>query len=155
MRSAIGAAATRQRRRTGGSREMRCLPCLALFFFLSACVGRADSHFDLAGSIDVVARYRKRAEQPNTELFVIASNAAGVPVAVRHIINPAFPVSYRMSDEDLALPGPAWRGPLRVQAFINTHGKAHPPQKGDMVGRHPGRARAGETGVDLVIDGEI
>jgi hypothetical protein len=117
--------------------------------------GCSPARFSLTGSITVAPRLSHRAEQPNTVLFVVASNAAGVPVAVQRIINPSFPLTYRMRNEDLVLPGPVWHGALTIRVFVNTHGQAGVTMKGDLTGSHRATARSGERGVDVVIDREI
>ena len=111
--------------------------------------------FHLSGSITVSPRLRRKAEQPNTVLFVVATNLAGVPIAVQRIINPPFPLSYHMKNEDLVLPGPVWHGPLQVRVFVNTHGKVGISLRGDLAGEHRDAARSGDRSVDVVVDREI
>jgi hypothetical protein len=87
-------------------------------------------------------------------LFVVASNAAGVPIAVNRIVNPQFPLAYQMRTENLVLPGPVWKGKLSVKAFINAHGKVGVVEPGDLVGTRPGHVYSGTRGVNIVIDRE-
>ena len=135
--------------------RLRRLLAGALGLAVAAACAREVDRFSLSGSITVSARLHHRAEMPNTVLFIVASNAAGVPIAVQRIINPTFPLEYRMSNEDLVLPGPVWGGALTVKTLVNSSGKVGVTQRGDLTGSHRGSVRAGERGVDVVIDGEI
>ena len=122
---------------------------------LSLACAKEPERFQLSGSISAAPRLSRRTEMPNTVLFILASNAAGVPIAVQRVINPAFPLDYKMRNEDLVLPGPVWHGALTLKVVVNTHGTLGLTQKGDLTGFHKGTVRAGDTGVDLVIDSEL
>jgi hypothetical protein len=88
-------------------------------------------------------------------LFIIAKNPGGVPVAVRRIVNPTFPVSYQLTSEDLIVPGTVPSGPLSLEVEMNTHGNVGAPVKGDLKGAHPDAVFSGERGVHVVIDTAI
>lgn len=118
---------------------------------LAAC-GRSGSDFRLSGSITVAPQMRKTVHRPNTLLLIVATNEAGIPVAVKRIINPKLPIRYSMRDDDLVLPGPAWKGPLRVIVYVNRHGKVGVSVRGDLRGSHRGPAFSGEKNVNIVID---
>ena len=75
--------------------------------------------------------------------------------SIKQIINPRLPLRYEMGEEDLVLPGPAWKGPLKVDVYVNTNGRVGPPTKGDFRGTHRGAVRSGERHVDVVIDEEV
>jgi hypothetical protein len=127
---------------------------LAAVVLQTGCFGLNEDHFELSGKITVPARLQKRTEAYNTVLFVVASNAAGVPIAVARIVNPQFPLAYQMKTENLVLPGPVWKGKLSVKACINAHGKVGVIERGDLVGTHPGQVYSGTRGVNIVIDRE-
>lgn len=131
---------------------MRALAGAGLAVLLGA--GCLSGSFSLSGTITSVSRLKPRTERPNTVLFIVAANEAGVPVAVKRIINPRLPLYYHLGHEDLVLPGPAWKGPLLVSAHLNTHGKIGTLAPGDLQGRHPGAVLSGERHVDIVVDEE-
>lgn len=122
---------------------------------LASCAPGAQDAFSLRGSITAPPRLQKRAEKPNSVLMVVAANSAGVPVAVKRIINPRFPLHYSMNENDLLLPGPIWRGPLNVTVYVNKHGRLGIQKKRDLRGYHRGTARSGDRNVNIVIDHEV
>lgn len=128
---------------------------LILLALLAACsaVGACSSQyrFFLSGTITASPRLKSRIEQPNAVLLIVASNEAGVPVAVTRIIDPRLPLRYQMRNEDLVLPGPVWQGPLMVRVFLGTEGEAD-PTAGKPVGEHSGHVHTGERNVNVVID---
>lgn len=122
---------------------------LAAASAVAGCLGRG---FHLSGGITAPPHIQKRTEQNNTVLFVVAVNAGGVPVAVRRYINPKLPLLYQLREEDLVLPGPAWKGPLNVTVHVNTHGSVGDVRPGDLTGTHHGPVHSGERHADIVID---
>jgi hypothetical protein len=128
----------------------RLAPLLALG--LAAACAR---DFKISGTITVAAHLQAKVPRTNSVLFIVAKNAGGVPVAVRRVVNPQFPVSYELTAEDLIVPGSVPEGPLSLEVEMNTHGNAGAPVKGDLKGVHPDKVSAGERGVHVVIDTEI
>jgi hypothetical protein len=98
---------------------------------------------------------QKRTQGPNTVLLIIATNAGGIPIAVKRIINPKLPLHYRMDSDDLVLPGPVWKGPLTVRVFVNSHGRIGVVERGDLRGYCHSPVTTGERHVDIVIDEEV
>jgi hypothetical protein len=127
------------------------LPAL-LVLALSGCPGTKDDHFQLSGTVMAAPNLQRRTEQHNTVLFVVASNGAGVPIAVKRFIDPKLPLHYQMKSEDLLLPGPVWKGDLTVKVFVNSHGKAGVVEPGDLTGTYKFPVRSGERHVNLLID---
>ncbi|HNW43228.1 MAG TPA: hypothetical protein PKI19_01915 [Elusimicrobiales bacterium] len=70
----------------------------------------------------------------NSMLFVIAKNDSGVPVAVKKIINPVFPVSFMITPANLIMPDLLTRS-VYVEAAVNTHGRLEFFRKGDLKGK--------------------
>ncbi|MFC1679777.1 hypothetical protein ACFL2T_06155, partial [Elusimicrobiota bacterium] len=95
---------------------------LATAFAVAGCSG-SSRDFHLSGSITATPRVLKSSAKPNTVLHVVATNNAGVPVAVKRIINPALPLRYTIDEDNLVLPGPVWKGPLTVTVHVNMRGK--------------------------------
>ncbi|MBI3554278.1 MAG: hypothetical protein HY077_17410 [Elusimicrobia bacterium] len=111
--------------------------------------------FRVSGTITVAAHLQSKVPRTNSVLFVVAKNAGGVPVAVRRVVNPQFPVDYELRSEDLIVPGGEPAGPLILEVEMNTHGNVGAPVKGDLRGAHPDKVFSGERGVHIVIDREI
>ncbi len=120
-----------------------------------AVLGCARSDFQFSGSITAPPPIQKLAERPNLVLYVVATNSGGVPVAVKKIVNPRLPIHYRITSDDLILPGETWDGPLTVTVVVNNHGKLGVLKRGDLRGTHRGLIRSGARHVDIVIDQKV
>ena len=117
-----------------------------------AASGCAQSDFSFSGSITAPPPIQKLTERPNLVLYVVATNSGGVPVAVKKIVNPRLPIHYRMTADDLILPGDIWDGPLTVTVVVNNHGTLGVSKPGDLRGTHRGLIRSGARHVDIVIN---
>jgi len=121
---------------------------------LAAC-GPFSRDFRVSGTITLASPLQRRVPRANAVLFVIAKNRGGVPLAVLRIVNPRFPVSFTMTEQDLLVPGSRPREPLELQVQMNTHGNVGMPVPGDLEGVHPDLVRPGERRVHVVIDRQI
>jgi hypothetical protein len=124
------------------------LPVLAALL-VCGCWSR---EFRLSGSITVATHMLNRVPKTNVVLFIVAKNEGGVPVAVKRVVNPQFPVDYVLTGEDLIVPGSTPKGALTLEVEMNTHGNVGQPVKGDFWGVHPDPVYAGERFVHVVID---
>ncbi len=136
-------------------REVRALRARVLLAAagaaLALCACRAKG-FSLSGTVTVSTPLHERAQRPNSVLFIVAKNMGGVPVAVRRVVNPVFPVLYRLSAPDLLLPGAAPRGPFLIEVEENSSGDVGRPQPGDLEGRRPDPVPNGSRQGDVVIN---
>ncbi|MEK7859134.1 MAG: hypothetical protein AAB320_08340 [Elusimicrobiota bacterium] len=130
----------------------RAFAPLLLVFALAAC---GQGEFRISGTITIASQLRPKVPEANGVLFVIAKNRGGVPVAVRRIVNPQFPVSFTMTAEDLLVPELKGAGALRLEVQMNTHGNVGAPVKGDLGGVHLDGVRPRERGVHIVIDRQL
>jgi hypothetical protein len=91
---------------------------------------------------------------PNTTLSIVASNEAGISIAVKRIIDPKLPLDYRMGQDDLVLPGPVWKGQMAVKVYVDesAQGKPRPTDPGGLGGTYRGLVYSGEHNVNIVID---
>lgn len=123
---------------------------------LSACLA-AGCHreFRVSGTITLASNMRAKAPKSNSVLFIVAKNMGGVPVAVRRIVNPQFPVSFSLTDEDLLVPGSRPKDALLIQVQMNTHGNVGEPVPGDLEGDNHEPVYSGERGVHIVIDRQV
>ena len=134
---------------------MRRAWLLILAAALAAGCRSLSRDFRISGTITVAAPLQGKAPRNNSVLFIVAKNMGGVPVAVRRIVNPQFPVSFTLAEEDLLVPGSRPKDPLLLQVQMNTHGNVGMPVRGDLEGNHPDPVHSGERGVHVVIDRQI
>lgn len=110
--------------------------------FILSCIGLLtyliypfliQAFFNLSGSAEIPAELTERATKYNTMLFLVAKNDRGVPVAVKKIINPVFPLNFQMTQSDLILPDILTRK-IFLEAFLNNHGELGVFKAGDIKG---------------------
>ena len=89
--------------------------------------------FLVKGTAQITSDFAERAARPNTMLFLVARNEGGVPVAVKKILNPVFPVDFQMTPSDLILPDVLTKK-IYLEAFINSHGELGVFKNGDYMG---------------------
>ncbi len=104
----------------------------------------------ITGAVTVAPELAGRASRTHV-LFIIARKGAGPPFAVKRIVDPAFPLAYRIGPEDVMMTGAPFEGEVSVGARLSAAGNAGPAQPGDLEGEHPGRVAVGAHGVDIVI----
>ncbi|HVA67197.1 MAG TPA: hypothetical protein VNK24_09795 [Elusimicrobiota bacterium] len=121
----------------------------AAAIFLGACRAR---DFSLAGTVTVSNPLRERAARSNSVLFVIARNQGGVPVAVRRVVNPVFPVFYELGRADLLLPGAPPQGPFSIEVEENSRGDVGKPRRGDLEGLRADPVPDGSRQADVVVN---
>lgn len=88
----------------------------------------------------------------NTMLFVVASNESGVPVAVKKVINPVFPMRFEISKSNLIMPDLLTRR-VTVEAFLNRHGRLGIVEKGDLKGGSGAPVAVRAKKVDILLSG--
>jgi hypothetical protein len=91
--------------------------------------------FKIGGTIKLSGGAPAAALPANSMLFVIAKNDSGVPVAVKKIINPAFPLDFEITPSNLIMPDLLTRR-VYLEAFVNTHGRLGIVRKGDLKGEY-------------------
>lgn len=90
--------------------------------------------FGISGSVMVSAELLQDLPGPNSMLFVVARNESGIPVAVKKIINPVFPVEFELAPSSLIMPDLLTRR-LYLDALLSTHGRIEEFKRGDMKGQ--------------------
>lgn len=111
--------------------------------------------FHVSGEITLASRLLRTAPRQNSVLFVVAKNLGGMPVAIKRIVNPQFPVSYELTSDDLLVPGYQPNGLLSIEVEWNTHGDVGHPRRGDLLGANPDPVSPRERGVHIVIDRQL
>lgn len=89
--------------------------------------------FLVKGSAQITSDLAERAAKPNAMLFLVARNENGVPVAVKKVINPVFPMDFQMTPSDLIMPDILTKT-VYLEAFLNNHGQLGILKSGDLSG---------------------
>ncbi len=89
--------------------------------------------FLVRGTAEITSELAERAAKPNTMLFLVVKNEDGVPVAVKKIINPVFPLDFQMTPSNLIMPDILTKK-IYLEAFINSHGELGTFKTGDFKG---------------------
>lgn len=131
---------------------MRAAAALTALALLASGCDWLTGDFRLAGVVEIAPALEARAPKTNSVLFVVAQNAGGVPLAVHRIVNPEFPASFKMSPQDLLVPGIRRNESLTVVARLNAHGNLGAPTPGDLEGRSAAQVHPGDRGVRLRLD---
>ena len=109
-----------------------------------------EGHFSLSGTVTVPERLVQVAEADNNACAIIVKNEADVPVAIKRVINPKFPLEFVMGEEDLL--AEKVDGVLKLEVQINNHGKLGVIKQGDIFGAVEGPVRATDKQVVVVAD---
>ena len=107
--------------------------------------------FSLRGQVEITAGLAEAASRPNTMLFLVARNKTGVPVAIKKIINPVFPLDFRITSENLMLPELLTKS-LFLEAFLNNHGELGVFRPGDIKGEIKSPVLFREKGINLILN---
>lgn len=91
-----------------------------------------EGRFNVTGTVTVPERLAKVAEADNNSCAIIVKNAADVPVAIKRVVNPKFPLSFTLGEEDLLAADVD--GDLKLEVQINNHGKLGVIKEGDIFG---------------------
>ena len=109
-----------------------------------------EEGFNLAGKVEVAPRLLKSAQADNVSCSIIVKNEADVPVAIKRIINPQFPLDFSMDKKDLLIEG--YKGNLKVEVQINSHGKLGVLQSGDIFSDQKETYVSGQKDILIVAD---
>ncbi len=107
--------------------------------------------FRVTGTVEVSADIVPALPGPNSMLFVVARNEGGVPVAVKKIINPVFPVKFELTPGSLIMPDLLTRK-IYLDALLNTHGQLGVIKRGDLKGTIKDRVNFISKGVEIDLD---
>ena len=116
------------------------------------CVTREakEGRFSLAGTVQVPERLLAMAQADNNSCAIIVKNEADVPVAIKRIVNPKFPLEFSMGEEDLL--AEQVEGDLKLEVQINSHGQLGMIKKGDIFGSANGVVHAMDKQVLVQAD---
>ena len=110
--------------------------CLAVFSLVICwfCAARhvQEARFAITGTVTVPERLAAIAQADNNSCAIIVKNEADVPVAIKRIVNPKFPLEFSLQTEDLL--ATEVEGNLKLEVQINNHGKLGVIREGDIFG---------------------
>ena len=116
---------------------MKKLVIITVFLSLLACVyawrrSVQESRFNISGTIQVPERLSALAQADNNACAIIVKNEADVPVAIKRVVDPKFPLNFTMGEEDLLTQNVD--GSLKLEVQINNHGQLGFIKQGDIFG---------------------
>lgn len=91
-----------------------------------------EGRFNISGTVTVPERLTALAQADNNACAIIVKNAADVPVAIKRVVDPKFPLAFSMGEEDLLTEH--LDGELKLEVQINNHGKLGVIKQGDIFG---------------------
>ncbi len=127
---------------------MACVSVVACVF----CVARKvnEGRFNVTGTVTVPERLAKVAQADNNSCAIIVKNAADVPVAIKRVVNPKFPLAFQLGEEDLL--AAEVDGDLKLEVQINNHGKLGVIKEGDIFGAVPNTIKPNAKNVLVQAD---
>ncbi|MCG2725066.1 MAG: hypothetical protein L6420_02205 [Elusimicrobia bacterium] len=112
-----------------------------LFAIIFACISYISADFlyphvlkkifSVSGTVRITEKYNKK---PNAMLFIVLKNKGNIPVAIKKIINPSFPMKFSLNSDDLIMPDLLSKK-LYLEAYLNNHGILGKSKTGDMLGK--------------------
>jgi hypothetical protein len=91
-----------------------------------------ESRFNISGRVEVPERLVRMAQADNNSLAIIVKNEADVPVAIKRVVNPKFPLPFELGEKDLLTENV--EGNLKIEVQINNHGQLGVIKQGDIFG---------------------
>ncbi|MDR0292110.1 MAG: hypothetical protein LBI01_05025 [Elusimicrobium sp.] len=95
-----------------------------------------ENKFSLSGTVTVPERLLSAAQAQNNTCSIIVKNEADVPIAIKRVINPVFPLQFQIGSKDL-LVGEV-DGSVKLEVQINNHGNLGVLKTGDIFGSTTG-----------------
>ncbi len=107
--------------------------------------------FRISGTVSVAQELLPNLPGANSMLFIVARNESGVPVAVKKVISPVFPVKFEMTSSNLIMPDLLTRM-VYLDALVNTHGQLGVLRRGDLKGTRQDRVRFISKNIEITLD---
>ncbi|WP_428074799.1 hypothetical protein [Candidatus Avelusimicrobium luingense] len=91
-----------------------------------------EGRFNISGTVTVPERLVDMAQADNNACAIIVKNEADVPVAIKRVVDPKFPLAFTLGEEDLL--AETVDGNLKLEVQINNHGQLGFIKQGDIFG---------------------
>ena len=122
---------------------------IGTYFYYNA-EAPVNQKFVLSGRVEVVNRLLKNAQANNVACSIIAKNEADVPIAIKRVINPTFPLEFEIAKEDLLID--SYDGKIKMEVQINSHGSLGVLKSGDIFGSGVQEYTSGSNDILIVAD---
>lgn len=121
--------------------------CVSGYLFYT---NTARQDFLLSGTVTVAENLVKQAQADNNTCSIIVKNEADVPIAIKRVINPAFPMDFTITKDDMLIG--ELTGNVKVEVEINGHGNLGVLKAGDIFGAAEGSFAQNTKGILVVAD---
>jgi hypothetical protein len=111
---------------------------------------KKEAPFLISGRVEVADRLLKQATAANVSCSIIAKNEADVPVAIKRVVNPSFPMAFLIDKNDLLID--SFAGNIKLEVQINAHGNLGILKAGDIFGTDEKFYTAGRKDIVLIAD---
>lgn len=109
-----------------------------------------EGRFNISGTVVVPERLSGLAQADNNACAIIVKNEADVPVAIKRVVDPKFPLAFTLGEEDLL--AQSVDGALKLEVQINNHGQLGFIKQGDIFGSYEGYVSPNAK--DLVVQAD-
>ena len=106
--------------------------CAGVCYYYCKHLPAQEGRFNLAGTITVPERLLQLAQADNNSCAIIVKNEADLPVAIKRVVNPKFPLQFTLGEEDLLTESVG--DELKLEVQINNHGQLGIIKEGDVFG---------------------
>ena len=106
--------------------------CAGVCYYYCKHLPAQEGRFNLAGTITVPERLLQLAQADNNSCAIIVKNEADLPVAIKRVVNPKFPLEFTLGEEDLLTESVG--DELKLEVQINNHGQLGIIKEGDVFG---------------------
>ncbi len=114
--------------------------CAGVCYYYCKHLPAQEGRFNLAGTVTVPKRLLELAQADNNSCAIIVKNEADVPVAIKRVVNPKFPLAFTMGEDDLLTESVG--SDLKLEVQINSHGQLGIIKEGDVFGSVDGTISA-------------
>ena len=114
--------------------------CVGACYYYCKHLPAQEGRFSVAGTVHVPDRLLQLAQADNNSCAIIVKNEADIPVAIKRVVNPKFPLEFTMGEEDLLTE--SVEGNLKLEVQINNHGQLGIIKEGDVFGSVDGMITA-------------
>lgn len=115
-------------------KKILTISAVASLLICAFCAARTvnEGRFNISGTVTVPERLARQAESAKNSCAIIVKNEADVPVAIKRVVNPKFPLEFTMGENDLL--AESLDGSLKLEVQINNHGQLGLIKQGDIFG---------------------
>ncbi len=121
--------------------------CVAGTYYYCKHLPKQQGRFSVAGTVTVPERLLQLAQADNNSCAIIVKNEADVPVAIKRVVNPKFPLQFTLGEEDLLTESVG--NELKLEVQINSHGQLGIIKEGDVFGSVDGLITANAKDVTV------